>query len=125
MEDSDGRLLAPLIGDRAMHRHVVAGEAGVVRLGRVEGIASAVTDIEQGEIEPLQHVMPEREVGIAREAVAVAQNDAHPGGIAVAHDPDRRSVVHHEVESCQGLGQNEPVQPRNIKDPSCVGFKSR
>ena len=71
----------------------------VVRFGRVEGIASAVTDIEQGEIEPFQHVLPEGEVGIAREAVAVAQNDVHPGGIDVAHDHDRRSVVHHEAES--------------------------
>ena len=109
MEGADGGLLAPLLGNRAMHRCVVARETKiVVRLGRVERVSPAVAKVEQGEVEPFQHQPPEREVGIAREAVSVAQHDARPERVTVAHDAYRRAVVHRKVEGCGGLGQDEP-----------------
>ena len=73
--------------------------------------------LEQGEqVEPLQHQPPEREVGIAGEAVSVAQDDAGPGRVAVANDAYRRAVVHRKVERCGGFGQHEPGRPQSGLD---------
>ena len=83
----------------------------MVRLGRVERVSPAVAKVEQGEVEPFQHQPPEREVGIARESVSVAQHDTRPGRVAVAHHAYRRAVVHRKVEGCGGFGQNEPGRP--------------
>ena len=112
VECADSGLLAPFLGNRAVHRCAVAREAKiVVRLGRVERISPAVAKIEQGEVEPFQHQPPEREVGIAGESVSVAQHDARPGRVAVAHDAYRRPVVHRKVEGCGGFRQDEPGCP--------------
>ena len=79
-----------------------------MRLGRVKRVASAVANIEQGEVEPLQHQPPEWKVGIARKAIAMAQHDARAGRVSMAHYAYRRTVVHREVEDRGGFGQDEP-----------------
>ena len=109
MEDSDRGLLAACSRDCSMHLRIVAHEAGiVVRLARVERITPAFAKIEEGEVVPLQHQPPERKIGIAREAISVAQDDTRSDRVALTHDAYRCSVVHREMESCDGLGQDEP-----------------
>ena len=79
MEDSDRSLLAPFFRNRTVHLGNVAHEAGiVVSLARVKGVAPTVADVVQRKVEPLKHMSPEWEVGIAREAVAVAQHHTWP-----------------------------------------------
>ena len=111
MEDSNRGLLAPFSRNCSVHLREVAHEAGIiVRLGRVERVAPAVAKIEEGKVEPLQHQPPEREVGVACQAVSVAQYDTRPSHVAVPHDAYWRSVVHREMEGYSGLGQDEPCR---------------
>ena len=98
-------LRAPSLARHALeHAFEIAGELRVAVVGRHRrDVFAMVAEIEQDDVEIGQEMLPERQIGVDGETIAVTEKQPRPVGIAVAPHADAGAVVERNVESLAWL----------------------
>ena len=94
MENADRGLAAEAGIDRLQHALEIAAQ---LRIGMVRGLGrdvlAVIAEVEHQHVVCRREVLPERQIGVRREAVAVRHHQPHAIGIAVPPHPDVRAVL--------------------------------
>ena len=99
MEDADRRLLAEARIDLVQHALEVAAQLRISVVGGLDrNVLAVIAEIEHQHVVARRQVLPEREIGIGRKAVAVRHHQADAGWIAMAPHADVRAVLERNID---------------------------
>ena len=99
MENADRRLLSEPGVDRIAHALEVAAQLRVIVVGGLDrNILPMIAEVEHQDIVMRRQVLPERQVGVGRKAVAVGDREPHAIAIAVPPDADARAILQGDIK---------------------------
>jgi hypothetical protein len=98
--------------DRLHDAFEIARELRIVVVGRLDrDVLAVIAEVEHQHVVARREELPERQIGVRREPIAVGDDQAHPGAIAVAPHADFGTILQIDVEALARHWNDQIHQP--------------